>query len=184
VTDRSHSPADTFSFSVPRLTTARLLLREPRLDDFESFAANAADPLARVHIGGPLSRREAWRRFLAAAGTWVTQGKGWWVIEVPGLGPVGTVGVFRRETGPELEIGWSVDRPFWGRGFASEAAQAALDDALSRLGDRVIALIAPDNAASMAVAVHIGMRREGEHVDAEFGAHWLYAAGAGAAQGT
>ena len=174
---------EPFSLSVPRLATERLLLREPRLDDFESFAANAADPLARAHIGGPLSRREAWRRFMAAAGTWVTQGKGWWMIDAGGVGPVGTVGVFRRETGPQLEIGWSVDRPYWGRGYASEAARAALDHALSELGDRVIAIIAPDNAASHGVAKRIGMHRESEGVDVEFGTYWLYAAGAGPSPG-
>jgi RimJ/RimL family protein N-acetyltransferase len=173
----SPSRLEPFSFSVPRLATERLLLREPRLDDFESFAANAADPLARVHIGGPLSRREAWRRFMAAAGTWVTQGKGWWIIEAAGVGPAGTVGVFRRETGPELEIGWSVDRPFWGRGYASEAAKVALDYALEELGDRVIAIIAPGNDASKGVARRIGMRHEGEGVDVEFGTYGLYAAG-------
>jgi RimJ/RimL family protein N-acetyltransferase len=175
---------EPFSLSVPRLATERLLLREPRLDDFESFAANCADPLARVHIGGPLSRREAWRRFMAAAGTWLTQGKGWWMIDAAGVGPVGTVGVFRRETGPQLEIGWSVDRPFWGRGYASEAAKAALDHALTELGDRVIAIIAPDNAASHGVAKRIGMRRESEGVDVEFGAYWLYATGASPSPGT
>jgi RimJ/RimL family protein N-acetyltransferase len=169
---------DTFSFAIPHLATARLRLREPRLDDFESYAANAADPLARVHIGGPLSRREAWRRFLVAAGTWVALGTGWWCIEVPELGPVGMVGVFRRETGPDLEIGWSIDRPFWGRGYATEAADAALRYAMTERGAaRVIAMIAPDNVRSQAVALKIGMRREGEQVDPEFGVYGLYAAG-------
>jgi RimJ/RimL family protein N-acetyltransferase len=172
----SFTRLEPFSFSIPRLATARLRLREPRLEDFESFAANAADPLARAHIGGGLSRREAWRRFLSAAGTWVTQDKGWWMIDVPGIGAVGSVGIFRRETGPELEIGWSVDRAYWGRGYATEAARAALDYALTDLGDRVIAMIAPDNAPSIGVAERIGMRRETEHVDVEFGPHWIYAA--------
>ena len=86
--------------------------------------------------------------------------------------------MFRRETGPELEIGWAVDRPHWGRGYATEAARAALDYAMNELGgERVIAMVAPDNAPSNAVAVKIGMRREGDKTDAEFGAYWLYAVG-------
>jgi RimJ/RimL family protein N-acetyltransferase len=101
------------------------------------------------------------------------------MIEDPEHGAVGSVGVFRRETGPELEIGWHVLRPFWGRGYASEAAKAALDYALNDLqAARVIAIVAPANAPSHAVAQRIGMRREGEKDDVEFGRHWLYAAGA------
>jgi [ribosomal protein S5]-alanine N-acetyltransferase len=75
------------------------------------------------------------------------------------------------------------DRPFWGRGYASEAAKAALDHALSELGGRVIAIIAPDNAASHGVAKRIGMRRESEGIDVEFGTYWLYAAGASPSPG-
>jgi len=166
----------SFSVTVPRLRTARLLLREPRLDDFEAFAANAADPESRFHIGGPLDRREAWRRFMSLAGTWLVQGKGWWWIERPGHGAVGTVGVFRRETGPELEIGWAVDRPHWRQGYASEAARAALDYAMTNLGDRVIAYVSLQNAPSNAVAARIGMRREAE-VDFYDAPHWRYAFG-------
>jgi len=184
---RSLSPppslrAAIFTCGVPRVATARLRLREPRLDDFEAFAANAADPRARAYVGGPLSRRDAWRRFLSIAGTWVVQGHGWWTIEEHEHGAVGSVGVFRRETGPELEIGWNVLRPFWGRGYASEAAKAALDYALNDLqASRVIAIVAPDNVRSHAVAQRIGMRREGEKDDVELGRFCLYAAGAPAA---
>lgn len=173
--------APLFTCAVPRVFTPRLRLREPRLDDFDAFAANAADPPAREHVGGPLSRREAWRRFLSMAGTWVVQGHGWWMLDTPEHGFVGSVGVFRRETGPELEIGWNVLRPFWGRGYASEAAKAALDYALNELqGARVIAIVAPANARSHAVAERIGMRREGEKEDVELGRFCLYAAGAAA----
>jgi RimJ/RimL family protein N-acetyltransferase len=155
-------PAD-FSILVPRLATERLLLREPRQTDFERFAANSADPLARVHIGGPMDRREAWRRFSAMAGNWVLQGMGWWAVEEPQAGAVGYVGVFRRETGPELEIGWSVDRPYWGKGYAPEAARAALQFALATQDDhRVIAYIGTKNPQSVVVATKIGMRCEGE----------------------
>jgi RimJ/RimL family protein N-acetyltransferase len=168
------SAAGTFAVSVPRLRTARLFLREPRLEDFEPFAANLADAEARKYIGGPVDRREAWRRFMSLAGTWLLQGKGWWCIEVPEAGCVGTVGVFRRETGPELEIGWSVDRLHWGKGYASEAAKAALDHAIASLGDRVIAFVSVDNPRSSAVALRIGMRLEAQ-VDFYDAPHLRYA---------
>ncbi|HEY3822188.1 MAG TPA: GNAT family N-acetyltransferase [Polyangiaceae bacterium] len=157
---------DAFSFAVPRIATARCLLREPRWTDFERFAANAADPLARKHVDGPLERREASRRFSAMAGAWVLHGIGWWVIEERRLGAIGTVGVFRRETAPDLEIGWSVDRPCWGKGYASEAARAALELTHATFtGERVVAFVDATNVASCAVAARIGMRRE---ADADF----------------
>ena len=166
---------DSFTTTVPRLTTARLRLREPRHADFERFAANAADPLAREHIGGPLVRREAWRHFIGLSGTWLLHGTGWWMVEEPALGAVGTVGVFQRDDAMSLEIGWSIDRPHWGKGYASEAARAALEFAADGpRGERIIAYVGVGNAASNAVAAKIGMKREAE-VDFYDSKHWLYA---------
>jgi RimJ/RimL family protein N-acetyltransferase len=158
------SLVDGYAVLVPRLKTARLLLRETRFEDFERFAANAADPLSRFHIGGVLTRRDAWRYFNALAGNWMTVGMGWWAVEEPKLGAVGYVGVFRRETVPELEIGWSIDREHWGKGFAAEAARAALDFTIATREDaeRIVAYVGTKNEQSVSVATKIGMRLEGE----------------------
>jgi RimJ/RimL family protein N-acetyltransferase len=149
---------------VPRVETARLLLREPRLAEFGAFAANAADPVACANSGAPvMDAREAWRRFHAAAGHWLLQGMGWWSVEEKELGAIGHVGVFRRELGPDIEMGWSIYRQHWNNGYAWEAARAALEYAVSALGaDRVVAYIAQENAASVRVATKIGMRLQGE----------------------
>jgi RimJ/RimL family protein N-acetyltransferase len=160
---------------IPRIATERVLLREPRVADFEGFAANFADPLANAHTGGVATPREAWRRFNALAGNWLLQGMGWWTVEERALGPIGSVGVFHRETGPELEIGWMIDRAHWGRGYASEAARAALDFAVTAWhADRIIAHIAKDNGASIKVATKIGMKLERE-VDFYGETDWRYA---------
>lgn len=164
----------TFSFSIPRLRTARLLLREPRLEDFEPYVQNATDPEALRYIGGPFEPRDAWRRFQASAGGWVTTGKGWWWLELADGSSIGHVGVFRRETGPELEIGWSIHKPYWRKGYASEAAQAALDYARARFRERVIAYVSLVNTPSIAVAEKIGMRRDAQ-VDFWDSPHWRYA---------
>jgi RimJ/RimL family protein N-acetyltransferase len=170
-----HPPDDAPLLArVPRLATARLLLREPRRGDFEAFAADVADPAARAHIAPPMDRRAAWGSFLAQAGYWLLEGTGWWTVEEKDLGWVGSVGVFRRETGPALEIGWFIHRAHWNKGYASEAARAALDWAVSALGARrVIAHIAKANAASIKVATKIGMRLEGEG-DFYGEVDWLY----------
>lgn len=155
--------------AIPRIRSARLLLREARLADFEGAAAFAADPEATLHLGGPVDRRDAWRRLLVGAGSWVVQGMGWWSVEAEGGACVGTVGVFRRESGPEIEMGWMVYRPWWGRGIASEATAAALSYAHRTWGvTHVIANVDHGNEASARVAHKLGMRCVG---DADFYGH-------------
>ncbi len=63
----------------------------------------------------------------------------------------------------EIEIGWTLRRPFWGRGLATEAASAAVATAFERLSpNRLISLIAPANERSAAVAGRLGMSQESE----------------------
>lgn len=148
---------------VPRIETARLLLRAFRRSDFEGYAAHLADPVAQAHLQGVVDRRTAWRTFAAASGFWMLDGAGWWAVEWRDRGEVvGTVGAFFRETAPEaLELGWSVYRPFWGQGFATEAARAALELALTaHARRRAIAHIDATNVASVRVAERLGMRYE------------------------
>lgn len=150
------------SVTIPRIQTARLLLREPQRTDFEALSVDAADPIAMAHLGGPTTRREVWRNFLLGAGSWLVSGAGWWTVEHPTRGPVGTVGVFRRELRPDLEMGWVIVRAHWGQGFATEAASAALHFARqSWPQERVIAHVDQGNQASIGVAEKLGFRLEG-----------------------
>jgi RimJ/RimL family protein N-acetyltransferase len=149
--------------SVPHLLTSRLRLREYRTADFDGFAAHLADPTATQFIGVS-DRKHAWRIFGCQTGLWLLQGAGWWVVETRGTGEVvGNVGAFFREGWPEMEIGWNTYRAFQGRGFASEAAGEAIRHALEVRGEkRVTALIDPENAPSLRVAAHLGMRHESD----------------------
>src|SRR5205807_7864742 len=66
----------------------------------------------------------------------------------------------------EVEVGYMLDKAYWGRGLATEAARASRDYGFERLGlRRLISLINPENAASLRVAEKNGMRYER---DAEF----------------
>lgn len=61
----------------------------------------------------------------------------------------------------EIELGYRLSRPHWGKGYATEAALAARDHAFERLGHtRLIALIDPANTRSIRVAEKIGMMHE------------------------
>ena len=63
---------------------------------------------------------------------------------------------------PEPELGYALDRPYWGQGIASEAARAARDWAFATLDvDRMASFIRPGNAGSIRVAKKLGASREG-----------------------
>ena len=150
------------TITIPRLTTPRLLLREYRTADFDAYAENMADPEATKFLSGTVDRRTSWRMFLAATGSWVLKGAGWWALEVRETGEVvGEVGAFVRETCPDFEIGWNLYRRFWGQGFAIEGARAALDFTFeSHRAKRVIAHINAANSASVAVSEKLDMKYE------------------------
>jgi RimJ/RimL family protein N-acetyltransferase len=158
------------TFSIPRLTTSRLQLRELRVEDFDAYAADVADPVAMTHTLGAVDRRTAWRLFASLSGLWALTGAGWWAVENRDTDTfVGIVGGFFRETalpvGPDtdLELGWSILRPFWRQGFAKETARAALAWGFQQHGvARAVAHIAPANLASIAVAEAVGMTCEGD----------------------
>ena len=149
--------------SIPRLQTPRLALREYRMPDFDAFAAHLSDAEAMTFIG-LADRKSAWRIFGCQAGLWLLQGAGWWAVELRETGElVGTVGAFFREGWPEMEIGWSTLRAFWGRGIATEAAGEAIRYALEVRGERrVTALIDAANTPSLRVAAHLGMAHAGD----------------------
>jgi len=143
----------------PRLETARLILREWRAADLDAFAAFYADPEVMRYLSGePLARNDAWRNMSSAAGHWVLRGYGLWVVERKSDGAVlGRVGLINPEGWPGLEVGWTLGRPYWGQGYATEAARPAMNYAfLTQNVDRVISLIDADNKASQAVAQRLG----------------------------
>ena len=152
-----------FTTSVPYLHTERLLLREYRREDFDLFAAHVADPVSAAHLV-PADRPAAWRIFCSQAGLWLIHGAGWWAVEEKQTGQlVGSVGAFFREESKVMELGWNTYRAFWGRGYANEAATAALNHALDiRREPKVRALIASANESSVRVAKRLGMAYESE----------------------
>jgi RimJ/RimL family protein N-acetyltransferase len=147
----------------PRIETERLVLRLPRRDDFDGYAAMLADPESARHIGGVLPRAAAWRRFLQMPGAWLVQGFGMFSVERRDTGEwIGQAGPWQPEGWPGTEVGWTFMRSAWGHGYATEAARAAIAWAFANLRwDRVIHCIAPENRASQAVALRLGSANQG-----------------------
>lgn len=143
-----------------QLETPRLLLRPTQAQDFEAWAAFKADEEACRHIGGTEPRPAAWRSFAAMIGVWHLKGFAMFSVIEKDTGQwVGRVGPWQPEGWPGTEVGWSIVRDRWGRGYAPEAATACTDWAFDTLGwSEVIHTIAPDNANSKAVAAKLGSR--------------------------
>jgi RimJ/RimL family protein N-acetyltransferase len=146
-----------------RLETPRLVLRPPRYEDLDPWAAMMADPETARFIGGTQPRALTWRGLMTMIGAWHAQGFAMFsVIEKSSGRWVGRVGPWMPEGWPGSEIGWAIIRECWGRGFATEAAIATADWAFDVLGwTEIIHSIAPDNIASQQVARRLGSRDRG-----------------------
>jgi RimJ/RimL family protein N-acetyltransferase len=147
--------------SIPTLETERLRLRGWRDDDLDAYAAMMADPEVMQFLGGVVARNDAWRSMSSAVGHWVLRGFGLWAVERKDDGAlIGRVGVQRPEGWPGTEIAWTLARPYWGQGYATEAAKAALDHGFKTTSlSKLISLIDPENFASQNVAKRLGQTK-------------------------
>ena len=146
----------------PVLETERLRLRVPEKRDFEGYAQMNSDEEAMRYIGGTLPRAAAWRKFLQMPGAWALQGFAMFTVETREGEWLGQLGPWQPEGWPGTEVGWAFKRGAWGRGYATEAAVAAIDWAFDALGwSEVIHSFSPDNRASIALAERLGSRNLG-----------------------
>ena len=147
----------------PILVTERLILRPPAAEDFEGWAAFCADEETMCFLGGVQSRPTAWSGLCAMAGAWHIAGFAMFsLIERASGNWIGRVGPWRPEGWPGDEVGWGVLRDYGGKGFAREAAIAAIDYAVDVLGwSDVMHCIDPENTASIALAKRLGSTNRG-----------------------
>lgn len=145
------------------IATGRLRLRQWAESDREPFAAMNGDAEVMRYFPRALSRSES--DALAEREDALIAQRGWglWATEVvdgpPFIGFVGLSNVgFDAHFTPAVEVGWRLARSFWGRGYATEAATAALRFAFDELGlDEVISFTAAINVRSIAVMERLGM---------------------------
>jgi RimJ/RimL family protein N-acetyltransferase len=152
----------------PTIQTERLVLRHLRPSDIGYFAEAHGDEEIMRHLGGPISREDAWRRALTGAGFWSVLGIGLWAVERRSdERTIGHIGFFdfQRDMAPSIagepEMGWIFGREGQGQGFASEAGAAALDWFDRAIGRRSIpAIIDIENQPSMRLAERLGFERQ------------------------
>jgi RimJ/RimL family protein N-acetyltransferase len=160
------------------LETERLLLRRLREPDLTTFLAYRNDP--------EVARYQDWEGYTEAEARGMIQPMGWeepfvlggWFqfgVELKNSGElVGDLGFRITEDGKQGEVGYTLARGHWGKGYATEAVSRLLDHAFGVLGlHRVYAIVDQENALSAAVLERVGLRREGAFVEnAWFKGRW------------
>lgn len=89
-------------------------------------------------------------------------GYGFCAVEAQAAGcPIGICGLARRDYLDSPDIGFAFLPPYWGKGYAQEAAAAVLGHATGELGmTRIVATTRPDNTASQKLLEKLGLRYE------------------------
>jgi RimJ/RimL family protein N-acetyltransferase len=151
------------------LTTPRLRLRPFAAADRVAIHAIYADPVVMRHVGhGPHRSLADTDTALQAFGRMLAErGISFLAVEERATGRViGDAGLYPVEgTEDEVELGYTLARDAWGRGFGTEAAGALLEHARAALPvSRVMATVDPANAASRHVLEKLGLREHGERI--------------------
>jgi RimJ/RimL family protein N-acetyltransferase len=147
------------------IETARLILRPWRDSDLPLFAEQNADPVVMRYLVGPLARQQSDDYVAQAVRHLAETGYCKWAVEAPGVAPfIGAVGLsrvkFEASFTPAVEVAWRLHRNYWGFGYATEAARAAIEDGFTRVGlQEIVALTVPGNTASQQIMQRLGMTR-------------------------
>ncbi|QNA83613.1 GNAT family N-acetyltransferase [Sphingomonas sp. So64.6b] len=153
------------------IETERLILRWPLPADHAALHAMWADPAVMIDLGPLKSPVDSDAALARHAGYRDSHGLGFWTVELREDGSV--IGFCGLKPGAEntpaegeVEIGWMLARPWWGKGYAGEAAMASLDWAWARLAvPRVVAITAARNLSSQRLMQRLGMTRRVENFE-------------------
>lgn len=159
------------------IATERLLLRRWRVEDVQPFAAMCSDPevMRYIGFGSTRTREQAVSAIEAYEAGWEENGYGLFAVEHFESGHlIGFTGLaqptFLPEIMPAIEIGWRFAREAWGKGYATEAAKAALDFGLNTLGiPEVVSIYQTENHASGRIMEKLNMRFDRETLDPSCG---------------
>ena len=152
----------------PVIETERLKLRQWQAADIAPNTAMLSDPGTARYIAAdnkPVTDPfVGWRNAAIMSGHWILHGAGMFVVEEKASGKyVGRVGPWFPPGWPDFEVGWGIAPEFRGKGYASEAARAAIDWSFATFElDQIIHCIDRENTASQAVAQRLGAEKQRE----------------------
>ena len=148
------------------MTTGRLRLRPWREADLAPFAAINADPVVMEHFPSVLERASSDALAERIGGHFDRHGYGLWAVEVPDVAAfIGFIGLaiprFTASFTPCVEVGWRLARRYWGQGYATEGARAAVAFGFAEAGlEEIVSFTVPANRRSLAVMERLGMTSE------------------------
>jgi RimJ/RimL family protein N-acetyltransferase len=163
------------------LETDRLIHRPLTLDDAEDLFRIYSDAETMTFMGRPPASVEFERQQIQTLieRHYKRHGFGVWATVLKENGElIGRCGLMRQEIGgsQEVEVAYLLERKYWGRGLATEAARGIVRFGFEQLQlPRIVAVINPRNVASIRVAEKIGMSYEREISYKDFGLVSLYA---------
>jgi RimJ/RimL family protein N-acetyltransferase len=146
------------------INTQRLILRNWKESDFNPFADMCADPDVMKYFPSILNRDESFSLALKIKSLIEERGWGAWAVEIPNQREfIGFVGLHIPKDNlpfsPCVEVLWRLAKPFWGNGYATEAATAAIHFGFSELElTEIVAFTATINTPSIRVMEKIGMQ--------------------------
>ena len=148
------------------LETERLLLRELSPDDFDALFAIWGDAETMLYYPQPYNRQMLAAALERQINSYAQNGYGLWAMILKREQKlIGDCGLLHQEVAgvSELEVGYHVNKNYWGQGFAPEAARACFDYGFNQLGHRrMISMIRPENMPSRRVAEKNGLRLDKE----------------------
>lgn len=171
--DISKDVAKDLLFAECFVETERLMLRPIIIEDLPDYSAMLADPDAFTYSDrGPMGPDEAFTRLCRQVGHWTLFDYGVFAVTEKRSGRfIGEVGFgnYNRGIGKDFdgkpEACWTIAKPYQGRGYAQEAARAALDFTEDRLiATRTVAMVHHENLASIHIARKLGYRAYDERI--------------------
>ena len=152
------------------LETKRLILRQFNVDDAPFILTLLNEPSFLRYIGDKKVRTHDDARQYILNGpqaSYTQHGFGLYQVELKHYRtPAGMCGLLKRDELPEPDIGFAFLPDYWNKGLAFEAASAVLNDARERLKlDRLLAIVNPDNDASIKLLEKLGFSFERMHGD-------------------
>jgi len=154
------------------LETERLILRELTFDDAQFILTLLNEPSFLRYINDKNVRNlEDARQYMlnGPMASYARNGFGLYLVEFKDAAvPIGLCGLLKREELPDADIGFAFLPDYWGKGFAFESARAVMNDARERLKlKRVLAIVMPDNHASIKLLEKLGMSFERDKDDVQ-----------------
>lgn len=152
--------------TIPTIQTERLTLRAFTATDEADLHAIVSKPQVLRYFPrtDPWSREQVERWMASQATHWQEHGFGWWAVEERRSARLmGWCGLNTLDETDEVEVLYLYDEPFWGHGFATEAAVRVVHDGLTLYGQpELIGLTLPGNIASQRVLEKAGLHRIGQ----------------------